>query len=137
MTTVESQLMVLGQAVTGGSTPKATLFELALFRRFSASSLLTESYGESVAFGALENEEDSNRDKRCQSLKPNHHGPHDSHHLADQLGPGYSGSDSAPAAHPVRAGYGHRERSAADRSCDGLGCAVEDVERLVSSAAFS
>ena len=53
--------MVRGQAVTGGSTRKATLFELALFRRFSASSLLTESYGESVAFGALENEEDSNR----------------------------------------------------------------------------
>ena len=87
MTTVESQLMVLGQAVTGGSTPKATLFELALFRRFSASSLLTESYGESVAFGALENEEDSNRDKRCQSLKPNHHGPHDAHHVVDQPGP--------------------------------------------------
>ena len=83
LTTVESQLVVLGQAVTRGSTPKATLFELALFRRFFTISLLTESYGESVAFGALENEEDSNRDRRCQSLKPNHHGPHDSHHLAD------------------------------------------------------
>ena len=77
--------MVLGQAVTGGSTPKATLFELALFRRFFTISLLTESYGESVAFGALENEEDSNRDKRCQSLKPNHHGPHDSPRI--QSGP--------------------------------------------------
>ena len=56
MTTVESQLVVLGQAVTGGSTPKATLFELALFRRFSASSLLTESYGESVASGVCVND---------------------------------------------------------------------------------
>ena len=128
---------MLGQAVTGGSTPKATLLEPTLFRRFFTSSLLTESYGESVASGVLENEEDSNLDTRRQSLKPNHHGPHDSHHLADQLGPGYSGSDSAPAAHPVRAGYGHRERGAADRSGDGLGCAAEDVERLVSTAAFS
>ena len=129
--------MARGRAVTRGSTPKATLFELALFRRFFTSSLLTESYGESVASGVLENEEDSNRDKRCQSLKPNHHDPHDSHHLADQLGPGYSGSDSAPAAHPVRAGYGHRERGAADRSGDELGCAAGEVERLVSTAAFS
>lgn len=51
MTTVESQMVVRGQAVAGGSTPKATLFELALFRRLYASSLLTESDGESVAFG--------------------------------------------------------------------------------------
>ena len=53
--------MVRGRAVTGGSTPKATLLEPTLFRRFFASSLLTESYGESVASGVLENEEDSNR----------------------------------------------------------------------------
>ena len=51
ITTVESQLVVRGQAVTLGSTPKATLLELALFRRFFASSLLTESYVESVASG--------------------------------------------------------------------------------------
>ena len=50
-TAIESQLVVLGQAVTGGSTPKATLFELALFRRFFTSSLLAESYGEGVASG--------------------------------------------------------------------------------------
>jgi hypothetical protein len=49
VTTVESELVVRGQAVTGGSTPKATLFEPGLFRNFVASSSLTESYGESVA----------------------------------------------------------------------------------------
>jgi len=61
VTTVESQLVVLGQAVTLWNTPKATLLELALFRRFFASSLLTESYGESVASGVWQNEYDSNR----------------------------------------------------------------------------
>ena len=116
--------MVLGQAVTRGSTPKATLFELALFRRFFTISLLTESYGESVAFGALENEEDSNLDTRRQSPKPSNHGPHDSHHVADQLGPGYSRGDSVSASRRVRAGHGERDRCAADRSGDGLGCAA-------------
>ena len=48
--------MVLGQAVTGGSTPKATLLELALFRRFFPNSSLTESYRESVASGAWVND---------------------------------------------------------------------------------
>ena len=43
--------MARGRAVTRGSTPKAPLLELALFRRFFASSLLTESYDESVASG--------------------------------------------------------------------------------------
>ena len=38
----ESQLAVRGRAVTGGSTPKATLFERALFRTSIASSLSTE-----------------------------------------------------------------------------------------------
>ena len=56
ITTVESQLVVRGQAVTGGSTPKETLLERALFRRFFASSLLTESYGESVASGVCVND---------------------------------------------------------------------------------
>ena len=56
MTTVESQLAVLGQAVTLWNTPKATLLELALFRRFNATSLLTESYGESVASGVWVND---------------------------------------------------------------------------------
>ena len=86
MTTVESQLVVLGQAVTGGSTPKETLLERALFRRFFASYLVTESYGESVASGLAQTEQDSNLDMRGQHLKPNHHGPHDAHHVADQLG---------------------------------------------------
>ena len=56
MTTVESQLAVRGQAVTLWNTPKATLLELALFRRFNATSLLTESYGESVASGVWVND---------------------------------------------------------------------------------
>ena len=53
--TYEGQLVVLGQAVTRGSTPKATLLEPTLFRRFFTSSLLTESYGESVASGVWVN----------------------------------------------------------------------------------
>ena len=69
MTTVESQLAVRGREVTGGSTPKATLFELALFRRFFTSSLLTESYGESVASGVLENEEDSNHGQMVANVE--------------------------------------------------------------------
>ena len=56
MTTVESQLVVLGQAVTLWNTPKATLLEPALFRRFNATSSLTESYDEGVASGLTENE---------------------------------------------------------------------------------
>lgn len=56
MTAVESQLAVHGRAVTGGSTLKATLLELALFRRFKATSSLTESYGESVASGVWVND---------------------------------------------------------------------------------
>ena len=51
VTTVESQLAVRGQAVTLGSTPKATLLEPCLFRKFVASRLLPESYGEGVASG--------------------------------------------------------------------------------------
>ncbi len=54
--------MVRGQAVTGGSTPNATLFVLALFRRFVPTSLLTESFGEGVASGLCANEKDSNTD---------------------------------------------------------------------------
>ena len=56
VTTVESQLAVRGQAVTGVSTPKATLLELALFRRFNANSSLTESYDERVASGVWVND---------------------------------------------------------------------------------
>ena len=56
ITTVESQLAVRGQAVTGGSTPKETLLEPTLFRRLFTSSLLTESYGESVASGVWVND---------------------------------------------------------------------------------
>ena len=56
VTTVESQLAVLGQAVTLWNTPKATLLELALFRRFFPNSSLTESYGESVASGVWVND---------------------------------------------------------------------------------
>jgi len=56
ITPVESQLVVLGQAVTLWNTPKATLFEPTLFRRFFTSSLLTESYGESVASGVWVND---------------------------------------------------------------------------------
>ena len=54
--------MVVGQAVTGGSTPKATLLEPTLFRRFFASSLLTESDGESVASVVKATEKDSKLD---------------------------------------------------------------------------
>ena len=86
MTTIESQLVVLGQAVTKGSTPKATLFEPGLFRKFAANPLLTESYSEGVASGVTETEKDSNLDSRRQILKPGHHGTHDAHHVADQLG---------------------------------------------------
>ena len=83
ITTVQSQLVVHGQAVTVGSTPKATLLEPTLFRRFFTSSLLTESYGESVASGVWVNEEDSNLDTRRQSLKPSNYCPHDARHVAD------------------------------------------------------
>ena len=79
--------MVLGQAVTGGSTPKATLFEPCLFRKFVANSSLTESYGEGVAFDLTETEKDSNLDTRRAILEPSHHGPYDAHHVDDQLGP--------------------------------------------------
>ena len=48
--------MVCGQVATEKSTPKATLLELALFRRFFTSSLLTESYDESVASGVWQND---------------------------------------------------------------------------------
>ncbi len=55
VTTLESQLAVLGPAVTGGTAPKATLFEPGLFRKFVATSLLTESYDGGVASGLTEN----------------------------------------------------------------------------------
>lgn len=126
-----------GREVTGGSTPKATLFEPTLFRKFVATSSLTESCGKGVASGLTETEKDSNFDLRGPILKPGHDCPHDAHHAAGKSGPGYSRRDSVSASCRVSDGYGHRERSAADRSCDGLGCAAEDVERLVSSAAFS
>ena len=84
---LESQLVVRGQAVTRGSTPKATLLEPCLFRKFVANCLLTESYDEGVAFVVLQNGWDSNLDMLGQHLKPNHHGPYDAHHLADQSGP--------------------------------------------------
>ena len=61
--------MVLGQAVTRGSTPKATLLEPTLFRRFFTSSLLTESYGESVASGVWVNEEDSNHGQMVENVE--------------------------------------------------------------------
>ena len=86
-TAIESQLVVLGQAVTGESTPKATLFEPCLFRKFVANPLLTESYGKGIASGVKETEKDSNLDMRRRILKPNHDGPHDAHHLVDQPGP--------------------------------------------------
>jgi hypothetical protein len=76
--------VVLGQAVTLWNTPKATLFEPCLFRKFVANSSLTESYGEDVVFGLTETEKDSDLVSRRQSLKP---GAHDSHHVADQPGP--------------------------------------------------
>ena len=79
--------MVHGQAVTGGSTPKTTLFEPCLFRKFVVTRLLTESYDEGVAFGVLQNGWDSNLDMLGQHLKPSHHGPYDAHHVADQSGP--------------------------------------------------
>ena len=56
MTTAEIQLAVGGPEVTRGSRLKVSLFELALFRRFFTSSLLTESYGESVASGVWRND---------------------------------------------------------------------------------
>ncbi len=49
-----------GRVVTGGSTPKTTLLEPGLFRKFVANPLLTESCGESVASGVWWNEKDSN-----------------------------------------------------------------------------
>jgi len=55
-TTFESQLTVRGQALMRGSTPKATHFEPALFRKFGVKSFSKESYGESVAFGLCANE---------------------------------------------------------------------------------
>ena len=79
--------MVLGQAVTGGSTPKATLLEPCLFRKFVANPWLTESCGEGVASGLTETEKDSNLDMRREILKPSHHGLYDTHHAADQPGP--------------------------------------------------
>ncbi len=84
MAAVESQLVVLGRAVTGGSTPKATLFEPGLFRKFVANPWLTESYDEGVAFGLTETEKDSELDMRRPILEPSHDGPHDAHHVADQ-----------------------------------------------------
>ena len=66
----ESQLVVLGRAVTRGSTPKATLFEPCLFRKFVATSSFTESYGEGVASGVTETEKDSNLDMRRPIPKP-------------------------------------------------------------------
>ncbi len=48
-TTLESQLEVRGQAVTLGSTPKATLFEPCPFRKLVATSSSTENDGQSVA----------------------------------------------------------------------------------------
>ena len=51
--------MVCGQVATEKSTPNATLLEPALFRKFVANPLLTQSCGEGVAFGVAENEEDS------------------------------------------------------------------------------
>ena len=116
-----------GREVTGGSTPKATLFELALFRRFVTSSLLPESYGESVGFGVRVNDWDSNFETRLQHLKPSHDAAHDAHHVADQRGPGYSRSDFVLATRRVRAVHGQGDRCAADRSGDGLGCAAGDV----------
>ena len=86
-TMLESQLVVGDREVTGGSTPKATLLELCLFRRFVARCLLTESYGKGVASGLTETEKDSKFVSRRQSLKPSHHGAHDAHHVADQPGP--------------------------------------------------
>ena len=79
--------MVRGREVTGGSTPKATLFELALFRYFVATSSLTERYGEGVASGLTETEKDSNFDMPRQHLKPSHDGAYDPYHVADQPGP--------------------------------------------------
>ncbi len=84
---LESQLAMRGQVVSGGSTPKATLFELALVRNFVARCLSTECYGEGVASGVTETEKDSNSDSRRRSLKPSRHRPDDSNHVAGELGP--------------------------------------------------
>ena len=78
---------MLGRAVTGGSTPSATLFELALFRMFVGKSLFTQSCGESVASGLTETEKDSNLDTRRAILEPSHHGPYDAHHVAGEPRP--------------------------------------------------
>jgi hypothetical protein len=123
-TTAESQRVVRG---TGGSTPEATLFEPCLFRKLVATSSFTESCGEGVASGLTETEKDSNLDMRCQHLKPSHHGTHDAHHVVDQLGPGYSVSDSVSTACRVRTRLGQGDRCAANRSGDGLGCAAGEV----------
>ena len=61
--------------------------EPTLFRRFFISTLLTESYGESVASGVWQNEQDSKLDTLRLILKTSHHRPHDAYHVADQLGP--------------------------------------------------
>ena len=46
--------------MTGGSTPKATLLEPTLFRRFSANARLAESDSEGLASGVAETDKDSN-----------------------------------------------------------------------------
>ena len=98
--------MVRGWEVTGGRTPKATLLEPCLFRKFVANRLLPESYGEGVASGLTEPEKDSELDMRRPIPKPSHDCPHDAHHVADQPAPGYSRGDPVPASRRVRAGHG-------------------------------
>ncbi len=73
-----------GQAVTGGSTPKATLFERVLFRKLVARCLSTESYGDGVASGLTETEKDSSSVVCSPTVPAGHHGPHDAHHVAGE-----------------------------------------------------
>ena len=124
MSTVESQLAVRGREVTGGSTPKATLFEPCLFRKLVATPSFTESCGEGVASGFTETEKDSNLDMRRRILKLGVRSPYDAHHVANQPGPGYSRGDSVSAACRVRTRLDQGDRGAADHSGDGLGWAA-------------
>jgi hypothetical protein len=94
---------------------------------FVGKSLFTQSCGESVASGLTETEKDSNLDTRRAILEPSHHGPYDAHHVAGEPRSQHSRGDSIPSTRRVGAGQGQRDRCAADRSGDGLGCAAGEV----------
>ena len=69
LSAVDGQLAVRSQAVTRGSTPEATLFELTLFRKFVATSLATESCGERVTLGVTGTDKESNLDRCPKSFR--------------------------------------------------------------------